>query len=342
MHVVPLPLTESTLQLVKYYTKMSFCKCCGKLVLVSPCGKCRAQNWESSSFEEAMLQTSPVAVPSQKRILSNKRSSLGSSFDFSPPQDHYSPPHSSPPPLPSSTSSSNRHNRFGRYPKKHKTGDPLESAQFIQQELEKQSNFVAPNGAAKAKHLKTAENCFYSFLLSYDSSWEVLLTWPHYELKKWLLLWVHDSLSDGGGEGHVQWAMYSYDSFRDTYIPYLAQVLVSKSLIGQEECLEYVKIMRDHASSLSKAKMISKAQMPNQKAKHPCCYWDLEWMVQETPPQFLSNIEDTFAFFTLALQSGQRGISLANLKWKHIYHFRQHKDNDDTTLWKFYHSLGTW
>ena len=133
-----------------------------------------------------------------------------------------------------------------------------------------------------------------------------------------LLAWVHASLIDGAGKSDLH-PMYGVDSFREVYIPHLLRYFDRCNYIYDASVK---KLMLNKVKEMIRLKQVAEKQMPIQCGANPLCVWDVSHMIQSTPIG-IYKYHEIMSWMCLGLHTGQRAISLGNLKWKdiHVQHF---------------------
>lgn len=167
---------------------------------------------------------------------------------------------------------------------------------------------VQQYSGSELKHMNTSGNCFLKFL---DEIGYTLEDLKGTTLKtKLALQWVQICLEDDlGVEGFRP--MLKVTGFRDTYIPHFIKWLKFHN-IGFEDTLRAQMVKK--VNNMVRLKHVRDEQLPNKSRKAPVLtLWDLSYIISVTPPSYRYYLE-MMSWLTLSLYSGQRGITLINLK----------------------------
>ena len=86
--------------------------------------------------------------------------------------------------------------------------------------------------------------------------------------------------------------------------------------------------MLNKVKEMISLKQVAEKQMPIQRGANPLCVWDVSHIIQSTPIG-IYKYHEILSWMCLGLHTGQRAISLGNLKWKdiHVQHFVDDSDN---------------
>jgi hypothetical protein len=219
-----------------------------------------------------------------------------------------------------------KHNNDGKLPiqgtvrknKMFKKLNVVEAQSFIENAAEKSHEFTA----SALKHQHTSYVCFENFLQSIGKTLSALESPIPNDL---LLAWVHASLIDGTGKDDEFYPMYGVDSFREVYIPHLLRFFERNNYIYDTSVK---KLMLNKVKEMIRLKQIAEKQMPVQRGANPLCVWDVSYIIQTTPIGIYI-YHEIMTWLCLGLHTGQRAISLGNLKWKdiHVQHFGHDSSN---------------
>lgn len=182
-------------------------------------------------------------------------------------------------------------------------------------ELAKSIESVPVDTLSKARHMLTSENSFKNFLALLEENYENLKQKPEDEIASIVLQYVQFGLESGHDKSTPR-PQYAVESFRFTYIPNLFEVFLRDGISFNKDTLQ--KQINNKISLMKKSKQISSKQMPLQSGANPFTIYDLEFVLQNTPKGIKNYIEN-MAYLSLAVNSGQRGISLINLRWNNIF-----------------------
>ncbi len=211
----------------------------------------------------------------------------------------------------------------GRKANKFKLLTPEE----LQELMKEATNDSASSSASVLRHQKSAKGCFEIFLNSVGRSLEEVQKMANEDLTNHLKMWVVASLKDNG-KGSNYNPMYYLDSFRDTYVRHLLGWLAMKNIITKEQKTVLQKILKEKVTEMVRSGKVSQAQR-KQKGKPPALPADLEYLLATTPTGYLQEYEDVFGLLSTAMFTGQRNITLANVKWKSILTFKALNEEGD-------------
>lgn len=181
--------------------------------------------------------------------------------------------------------------------------------------LAKAVDSVPVDTLSKARHMLTSENSFKNFLALLEENYENLKQMTEEDIANYVLQYVQFGLESGHNKSTPR-PQYAVESFRFTYLPNLFEVFLRDGILFNKDTLQ--KQISNKISLMKKSKQIASKQMPLQSGANPFTIYDLEYVLQNTP-KAIKNYIEIMAYLALAVNSGQRGISLINLKWDDVF-----------------------
>jgi hypothetical protein len=170
------------------------------------------------------------------------------------------------------------------------------------------------------KHMKTSRNSFMDFCKAAypDLNLQGLKSKDEEEIAQLVLEYCVAALQDCSQvEGDRP--MLAKDSFRDTYIPNLVRWFETEKIRYPPNLKKRVG---EKIKTMVKKKEITKAQLPDQKGANPLTVTDWKYILQTTPCGIEHYLE-IMTWIAVSLHSAMRGITVINLKWKHIEAFEK-------------------
>lgn len=161
---------------------------------------------------------------------------------------------------------------------------------------------------SQKKHMKSATNWWKQFLKIVER--EVIDKNIETDL---VILWIQISLEDDLDNPGTR-PKYALDTFRDTYLPNWFRWL---DLNNYKYASDLKNKVKNKIKQMLKNREIGSDQIKKQSGANPLCTWDLDHLVKVLPPG-LSDRTEMLSWISVALHTGQRGISLINLKWSDI------------------------
>jgi integrase len=214
-----------------------------------------------------------------------------------------------PTPLPAPTGSGHQ---AGNVSRRRFSFSSLGEVKALQESAKDQSHYITES---MGKHMTTSRNSFLEFCKAAypELTVEALKTKSEEDVAQLVLEYCVAALQDCSQvEGDRP--MLGMESFRDTYIPNLLRWFDMEKI---HYALDLRQRVREKIKKMVKRKELTKAQLPDQKGANPLTTTDLNYIVRTTPCGIDSYLE-IMTWLVLAVHSGMRGISIVNLKWKHI------------------------